>query len=296
MKTASSTLLLATTITLLSNATCHAGPTENAILAAMALSDKPNYSWTSTVMDDAQVYTIEGKTQQQGAWTWLRLPMIKSVARRIGEAAEGELELEAVFKGNTDSVIHTAKGWEKLKDIPWWEPVVDADSDDVFAAPNLPRPRQATRGIVMGATDPFATDPAAFTPVRTPPRENDERRPYSNMQYGVSRPHEELAVIVSSCADLTVEGNTVRGTLTDGGAQLLLVRDGQEIVPLAGAGTFKLQIKDGMVVSYLVQLEGILELGPKKRVHVRQTSNTVLKNVGTTKFEVPEEARRKLGS
>ncbi|MDO8540541.1 MAG: hypothetical protein Q7S40_08920 [Opitutaceae bacterium] len=103
------------TLVALAAATCPAGPTEKAIVAAMKLSEKPNYSWTSTVMDDARTYAIEGKTDQRG-WTWMRLPMVKSIAQRLGRDAE--VEVEAVFKGNEAFVIRTDKGWQTLSELP----------------------------------------------------------------------------------------------------------------------------------------------------------------------------------
>jgi hypothetical protein len=140
--------------------------------------------------------------------------------------------------------------------------------------------------------DLTAGDPAAQPPLPVAP---PAPHGYSNAQYGISRPHEELAIIVSSYADLNVDGNVVEGRLTDQGARLLLVRDGQkDITPLVAAGIFKLQLQNGMVSSYLVRLEGILAVG-KKKVHVHQTTNTVIMNVGTTKFDVPVEVEQKLG-
>jgi hypothetical protein len=251
-------LLLISSIILLAPGVCRSGPTEEAIVAAMKLSEKANYSWTTTVMDDARVYDIEGKTKVNSDWTWVRQPMIESLARRMGR--EATYDLEALFRGNTDSVIRTDRGWQTVRELPRWEAVLDPESTD-------------------------------WTP---PP--SSIREPYRNAQFGVSRPHDELAVIVSSYTEMAVNGDTVTGTLSETGATLLLVRDGQEqIRPLAAGGKFKLTVKNGMVSSYLLELEGILAVGRKKKVHVHQTSNTVIKNVGTTTFDIPDEARKKLG-
>jgi hypothetical protein len=54
----------------------------------------------------------------------------------------------------------------------------------------------------------------------------------------------------------------------DLGAQLLLVRDGQDhIKPLCAAGLFKLVIKNGIVTRYTLRLEGILLVDRKIHVH-----------------------------
>src|SRR5204862_137473 len=80
------------------------------------------------------------------------------------------------------------------------------------------------------------------------------RRPYTNVQFAASRPHDELAIIVSSGENLEVAGDTMTGTLSDVGARLLLVHEGQEnqIQPLTAAGTFKLQVANRLVTKYIV--------------------------------------------
>jgi hypothetical protein len=290
MKSAGAKILLTLSITLQTIGVSRGGPIESAILTAMKLSEKPNYSWTSTIMDDARSYTVEGKTAVDSGWTWVRLPMMESVANRLGR--EAGPELEAVFKGNTGgSVIRTGRGWQTLAELPGWEPVLNDMPD-----PGLPlatsAPRMTARGIIDPG-DPFAS---YSVPAPLPVNPESRERPYSNAQFAVSRPHDELAVIVSSYANMNVEGDVITGTLSDTGAQLLLVGDGPEkIMPIVAGGTFKLVTKNGMVVSYLLQLEGILDVGRKNRVHVHQISNTVIKSVGTTSLEVPDDIRRKLG-
>jgi hypothetical protein len=137
---------------------------------------------------------------------------------------------------------------------------------------------------------------------RRPPGRGDDRslRGYSNLQLGVSHPHEELGVMVSCHVSLAAEeAGVLFGTLSESGAQLLLVRDGQkEIVPLAASGNFRLWVRDGMVQKYRVHLEGLLQVDTtagRQTVRVNQTTETVIRDVGRAEFAVPEEARRKLG-
>lgn len=289
--------LLAATLAIGAAGICPAGSADKAILAAMKLSEQPNYSWTSTVTDDARTYDIEGKTSRRG-WTWMRLPMIKSVAQRLGRDAD--TQVEAVFKNSDEFVIRTIDGWKGLQELPkrhrdW------VDDREIWVVPRHSGPSWgmgASTGIFDpndpfgDPNDPFNLDPFPVILHRAPSRE--ESRPYCNAQLALSHPHDELGIIVSSFANLKVEGDVVSGLLSDIGAQLLLVREGQEhIQPVAAAGAFKLFIEKGLVTKYLLRLEGILMVD-RKRVIVRQTSNTVVKNIGKTAFEVPAEARRKL--
>ena len=267
-----------------------AGPAERAILAAMKLSEEPNYSWTTTVADDARTYEIEGKTDRAG-YTWMRLPMVKTIAQRLGRDAEPQIE--AVFNGPSRYVIRTGRGWKTFKELPkpTWE---RKDEFEYWPAPAHARAHLSS--AAMAGLDPHEVSP--FPPpmiVLPPPSTEEEKRPFSNAQFALSLPHDELAIIVSSHTALRIDGDVVTGTLSDLGAQLLLVRDGQDhLKPLAAAGLFRLVMKNGIVARYSLRLEGLL-LVDRKKVLVHQESSTQVTNIGTTSVQVADDIRRKLG-
>ncbi len=249
----------------------HAGPTESTIIAAMKLSDQPNYTWVATVVDDARSYEIRAQTSRDG-YTRAKMPVVNAVRRRLGVSAT-DTEIDVIFRGNVRCVLGTDDGWKTVDELPKREEIVP---DAVVAA------RSSTR-INKG-----------------PPPRRDEIpvTAYSNLQLALSLPHEELAVIVTSHEGLVVTGNTATGTLSNSGAQLLLVRDGQsDITPLRASGAFKLWLQQGIVTRYQVQLEGTLavvtSVGPRE-IRVSQKTDTTISQVGTTRFDVPGEARAKL--
>ena len=89
-------------------------------------------------------------------------------------------------------------------------------------------------------------------------------------------------------------GSAVTGTLTDIGAQLLLVHDGHEYIkPVTAGGRFKLWLDGEMVEKYSLELAGIMVVD-RKPVYVRQQSTTTIRDVGTTLVPVPPDARRRL--
>jgi hypothetical protein len=267
---------------------CWAGPAETAIVAAMRLSENRNYSWRSTVTDDARCYDIEGKTDPSG-YTWVRLPIVKSIADRLGR--EAEQEVEAFFRGPDTYVLRTEHGWKTFDELPRRSRMWAEDAD---LWPPLPPPTRGSLGTgAIGGWDPIAM-PRMVVPMPLGPGD-DEQRPYSNAQFALSCPHDELAIIVGSFTELKIEGDLAAGALTDMGARLLLVRDGQDqLKPLCAAGVFTLQIRNGFVTRYTMRLEGVLQVDGKK-VLVHQVSDTSVNNVGTTTFYLPDEARRKLG-
>jgi hypothetical protein len=268
--------------------TALAGPTEDALVAAMRLSEKPNYTWNATVTDDARSYDIAGQIGPEG-FSRVRMPAINTVRRRLGRSVT-DTEVEFIFRGNVACVVATDQGWLRPEELP--------------PPPENEKKGNASRRGATGDTKSVSVrsggvdlgPPGLNVPL---PGEAENRpRGYSNLQPGLSLPHEELGIIVSSHTEFKVEGDIVTGALTELGAQLLLVRDGRpEIVPRQATGTFKLWLRDGLVTRYQVRLSGQLQIvtpGGRQQVAVNQHTDTVLKNVGATRFEVPEEARRKL--
>jgi hypothetical protein len=267
-------------------AALRAGPLENAIVAAMRLSDQPNYSWVATVTDDARTYYVDGKTVR-GGFTFVKMPVINSVRRRLGRSVT-DTQIEMIFRGNVDCVLATDDGWKKPDKLPPPDEELDEGAPEGTIGSAIPGLGSMNGGMIKGRA----------IRQRRPRRTEPEERHYSNLQLAISHPHEELGVIVSSHKEFKIEEDNVTGTLTDLGAQLLLVHDGQkEITPLVAVGSFKLWLRDGIVTKYQVRLEGVLEVETPKgrrKIEVHQTSETLLKDVGTTKFDVPEQARKEL--
>lgn len=254
-----------------------AGPLDDAIVSTVRLSDVANYSWTTTIADDARTYDIDGKTVR-GAFTSVRMPVVNSIRRKLGRGVT-DPQVTAIFRGNVDCVLLTDNGWMRPDELR--EPSSEPTEPD-------PLPTLAGTAVLRA------------TPSRLPllTREKKEPQPYSNLQLAISHPHEELGIIVSSHESFDVVGDLVSGTLTRVGAQLLLVRDGQsEIIPIHAGGTFTLWLRGGMVSRYQVKLEGVLSVQtPRGRAHVavQQSALTQIQQVGTTTFEVPMTAQAKL--
>lgn len=263
-----------------------AGPIEPAIMAIMRLSDEPNYSWVATVSDDARTYDIFGRTIL-GGFTRVKMPVINTVRRKLGRSVK-DTQIDLIFRGNVECVIDTDEGWKRPAELPMlaW----DAGGAARLGAAG----RGSTLGIPRGVQGTRIYSP----PVASQGSARD--RLYSNLQLAISHPHEELGVIVGSYEQLSVEDDVVTGSLTNLGAQLLLVRDGQEYIePISATGTFKVWLRNGIVAKYQVTLQGLLNIhvqSGRRKVEVHQVTYTILKDVGTTSFDVPDQARAKLGT
>ena len=268
---------------MLATASAYAGPVESAIVAAMKLPDAANYSWVTTIDDDARTYEITGKTDKSD-YSVVEMPMVAAVRRGVTRnSANSDNQVEAVFKGDEKLVIQTPTGWKTPEELA---AAARSGYSGQRGGGMGGRRGGGRRGGFPGGGGPGGRDGT------TPPV-------FSNLQLTLSRPAEEIGIIVASHTDLTADGDTVNGTLTETGAKLLLVHPGQkEITPLSAGGTFRLWIKDGVLVKYEVKLGGTLAVmtnGTRREVEVHQTATTELQNVGTTTLNVPDEAKKKLG-
>lgn len=262
---------------LLTAPTILAGPVENAMVAITRLGEAPNYSWTATITDDARTYEIDGKTVR-GGYTQVRMPVVNRIRRQLGRDV-GDPQTDAIFRGNVDCVLLTEHGWLRPDELR-----ESRNSRDVAPSPH---------------GDGSTTLRVPTNGLPWPPRSDPKKpQPYSNLQLAISHPHEELSVILSSHESFEVAGNTVSGTLTIVGAQLLLVREGQsEIIPIRANGTYKLWLRDGSVARYQLKLDGVLSVQtPRGRAHVtvQQSALTEIRNVGRTRFDVPADVKIKL--
>lgn len=255
----------------------------------MKLTERPNYSWITTVTDDARTYTITGRTTPAG-FTRVQMPVVNRLRRKLGRGVT-DTEIELIFRGNVACVVETPQGWRtpaELPDVPL-EPTTGTGTT-AAAGPSIDVNATVGAGVTGG--------PGISVPL-PPPKRAAGTLPYSNLQLALSHPHEELSVIVGSHAAFKVEGDQVTGTLTEVGARLLLVHDGQEqLTPRRASGTFSLRLHHGHVVQYRVSLEGVVAVestGGPREIIVRQTTDTVLRDIGTTSVDVPEDARLRLG-
>jgi hypothetical protein len=112
-------------------------------------------------------------------------------------------------------------------------------------------------------------------------------------------PAAEVEDLVSKAKAIKKDGDTYSGELTEDGAKSLLTfgfrrRDGQAPPPATNAkGSVKFWLKDGLMTKYESKVSGKREFNGEER-EIERTTKIEIKDVGTTKVEVPEEAKKKL--
>jgi len=118
-------------------------------------------------------------------------------------------------------------------------------------------------------------------------------------------PAAELQELVSKAGELKKDGDVISGDLTKEGAESLLTMGfggrrggpgggGNRPPPKDAKGTLKVWLKDGAVAKYEFKVTGKVEFQGEER-DTERTTTTEIKDVGNTKVELPDEAKKKLG-
>jgi hypothetical protein len=231
-------LILAGCLSLALNA---AEPKDDVLSAAKALSQKPNYSWTSSMEmagSNFNMPPLEGQTEKDGFTV-------------ISREFNGNTST-AVFKGEKGAV-KTDEGWK-----------TEAELGD-------PQPG-ANRGGFMGRMMLRNRTPAS----------------------------EVVSLLEKVQAVKAGEKGLYSADLTEAGAKELLSfgrRPGQaqnRPDPKNAKGSVKFTVKDGLLTQYEVNVKGLVVFGQDQTEReMDRTTKVEIKEIGTTKVTVPEDAKKK---
>ena len=124
------------------------------------------------------------------------------------------------------------------------------------------------------------------------------RRFLGMMVRNFKTPATQAAELVAGAKELKKDGDTYAGELTDEGAKALLSfrgRPGGSDGPTVSdaKGSVKFWLKDGSLSKVETKVSGKINFDGNDR-DVDRTTTVEIKDIGTTKVEVPEEAKSKL--
>lgn len=114
-------------------------------------------------------------------------------------------------------------------------------------------------------------------------------------------PAAEAEDLVGKVEELRKTEDGFTGDLTEEGAKQLLTRNrrggggGEPPAPQDAKGSVKFWLKDGVLAKYEVQVQGRVAGRDGQEMDVNRTTTVEISNVGTTKVEVAEEAKKVLG-
>jgi hypothetical protein len=113
-------------------------------------------------------------------------------------------------------------------------------------------------------------------------------------------PAAEVEDLASKAKEIKKDGDVYSGDLTEDGAKALLTmgfrRPGNGKAPEAtnAKGSVKFWVKDGAITKYESKVSGKRPNRDGDIVDVQRTTTVEIKDVGTTKIEVPDAAKKKL--
>jgi hypothetical protein len=109
-----------------------------------------------------------------------------------------------------------------------------------------------------------------------------------------------VADIVDKTKDLTKVGETYAGDLTEDGAKALMTfgrrggQGGQAPAVSNAKGSVKIWVKDGVITKYETKVSGTMKDRNGDDQDRNITTTVEIKNIGTTKIAVPDDAKKKM--
>jgi hypothetical protein len=132
--------------------------------------------------------------------------------------------------------------------------------------------------------------------------ENRRLRFLAGMASRYEAPTKRVSELVEGLGDLAMEEGVYSGTLNEDAAKELMAfrgrgrrGDQQEPPPITGAaGSVKIYVSDGVVTKYELTLKGNMTFNDQER-DISRTTTVEFSKVGSTSFEIAEEAAGLLG-
>jgi hypothetical protein len=123
------------------------------------------------------------------------------------------------------------------------------------------------------------------------------RRFLNRMLQSFKAPAVQAGDIADKSKELKKDGESYASDLTEAGAKELLAFGGRAgskaPEPKNAKGSVKFWLKDGVLTKYELKLAGTINFNGDDR-DIERTTTIEIKEVGTTKIEVPEAAKKKL--
>ncbi len=233
----------------------NAAPKDEVTDAAKKLGEAKSYSWKS----DVQSQGGQGGGQGRGRFGGPTEGKTEKDGFTLLSMQRGDNTIQAVMKGEKGAV-KTQDGWQSFEEM---------------------RAQLAADGGQGGGQGRGAGTAFMLRSFRTPAQEAQD--------------------LATKTKELTKEGDAITGELTEEGAkELASFRRGRGGQDQGGGptvsdakGTVKFWVKDGALAKYEYNVKGSMEFNGNTR-EIDRTTTVEIKDVDSTKVEVPEEAKGKL--
>jgi hypothetical protein len=167
---------------------------------------------------------------------------------------------------------------------------------DGFAHVKMTNPNFTMEVVIKGEKRAFTNQEGEW---RTPEEAEGDQGPgrfAAGFVRSLKVPAAHAAEIAAGVKELKKDGDAHSGDLTEDGAKALMRfrRGGGDDPTISNAkGSAKFWIKDGVLSKYEFKVSGKMNFN-NNDIDVDRTTTVEIKDVGTTKVEVPEGAKKKL--
>lgn len=234
------------------------------------------------------------------------LPALVATLTAISSAwADAKDDLKAAARKLADAPGYTWVATTEIEGGNWTPvPITGKADKSGFAVVSQERDGNTTIAVLKGEKGVVKTDDGWQTAeeLRAAAQGGGGRGGMRGAALLRSRPiADEAARMAEKTRSLTVAADgAIGGDLTEEGAKELMAlgrggRQGGGFEPKNAKGSVKYWVKDGQLAKVQVKVSGTINFNGEDRDMARTTVYEI-KDVGATQVEVPEEARKKLGS
>jgi hypothetical protein len=206
-------------------------------------------------------------------------------------AAAKKLGAQANYSWKTTTVVPESARWRP-------GPVEGKTGKDGVTCLRISFMDNITQAVMEGEKGAVTNPEGAWSSLAELENEEGPGRFWVGMLRGLATPAVQAAEIAADTTDLKKEGDVYSSTLTEKGAKVLMsfrrrdaAGEGPELSDAKASAKFWL--KDGELLKYEYKVQGKMSFGGNN-MDVDRTTTVEIKDVGTTKIEVPEEAKKKL--
>lgn len=210
--------------------------------------------------------------------------------------------LSAADAGPKDEVAAAAKKLAEKPNYSWkttvavpegtqWRPgpTEGKAEKDGFTCVEMSMRDSKTQVVMKGEKVAFTNQEGEWQTVAEAENAEGPGRFMARMMRNFKAPAAQAAELASGAKELKKDGDAFAGEMSDEGAKAQF-RFGNVTDP---KGTVKFWVKDGALAKYEFKVTGKVDFNGNQ-MDIDRTTTTEIKEVGTTKVEVPEAAKKKL--
>jgi hypothetical protein len=209
---------------------------------------------------------------------------VTAAAKKLGEKAN--------YSWKTTTVVPETARWQP-------GPVEGKTEKDGVTHLRISFMDNVTQAVMKGEKGAVTNPEGAWSSLAELENEEGPGRFWAGMLRGMATPAVQAAEMAADTTDLKKEGEVYASALTEQGAKTLMslrrrgAATGEGPAISDAKGSVRFWLKDGELVKYEFKVQGKMSFGGND-MDVDRTTTVEIKDVGTTKIEVPEEAKKKL--